>query len=131
MQNDRSKRRGNKIIKDLREDFVQVIEKALEGCKLIPRHYQMRAALKAIYYKRMIAEHCTSSGKSLTMALYIHYLKTKYPEKKFLVLVPRLDLIEQLTENFLEFNIKPEELDMELFKQLLQILGINKKEYHQ
>jgi len=91
----------------LKEEFVEVTNKMLDSvkCDLSPRYYQWRAALKAYYYKRMIVEHCTSSGKSLTIAILINYILYKNPKFKILVLVPRLDLVEQMTEDYATYGI--------------------------
>lgn len=89
---------------ELKEDFIKVTSE-LE-CPYVPRYYQMRGAVKSIYLKRCINEHCTGSGKSLTIALTINYLMNKFPDYKFLVLVPRLDLVEQLTEDMITYGIK-------------------------
>lgn len=93
----------------LKEDFVEVTNNMLNsvGCDLSPRYYQWRAALKAYYYKRMIVEHCTSAGKSLTIAILINYILQKHPQFKILVLVPRLDLVEQMTEDYTKYGIDP------------------------
>lgn len=91
---------------ELREDFIKVTSD-LE-CPFVPRYYQLRGAIKSIYLKRCINEHCTGSGKSLTIALTINYLMTKFPDYKFLVLVPRLDLVEQLSEDIISYGIKKE-----------------------
>lgn len=88
---------------DLKEDFTKVISEL--NCPFVPRYYQMRAAVKSVYLKRCINEHCTGSGKSLTIALTIFYLMNKFPNYKFLVLVPRLDLVEQLSEDMISYGI--------------------------
>lgn len=88
---------------DLKEDFINVTSQM--NIPFTPRYYQMRGAVKSIYLKRCINEHCTGSGKSLTIALTINYLMSKFPEYKFLVLVPRLDLVEQLSEEFINYGI--------------------------
>lgn len=93
----------------LKEEFVVATNNMLDAvkCDLSPRYYQWRAALKAYYYKRMIVEHCTSSGKSLTIAILINYIITKNPNFKILVLVPRIDLVEQMTEDYTKAGIDP------------------------
>jgi superfamily II DNA or RNA helicase len=78
------------------------------NCPIAPRYYQWRAAIKSCYHKRMIVEHCTGAGKSLTIAIIINYLLYKNPNFKILVLVPRLDLVEQMVEGNAEYGIKKE-----------------------
>lgn len=89
---------------DFREEFITITSETL-NCPFIPRDYQIKGAVKSVYYKRGICEHCTSSGKSLTIAMVINYLIQKKEPHKILVLVPRKDLVEQLTENFIEYGI--------------------------
>lgn len=76
--------------------------------KFIPYVYQTRGALKSLYHKRAIMEHCTSSGKSLTIFLVVNYLLKYNPNHKILILVPKLDLVEQITENLIEFGLPPD-----------------------
>lgn len=93
----------------MKEEFVLATNKMLDSvkCDLSPRYYQWRAALKAYYFKRMIVEHCTGAGKSLTIAILINYILTKHPNFKILVLVPRIDLVEQMTEDYTAAGINP------------------------
>jgi superfamily II DNA or RNA helicase len=92
----------------LKEEFVKIVSQL--DCPLVPRYYQLRGAVKSIYLKRCINEHCTGSGKTLTMALVCHFLMNKFPDFKFLILVPRLDLVEQFTEDFISYGIPAEML---------------------
>lgn len=93
---------------ELKTEFLKFVDEELE-CEFAPYFYQLRGALKALYHKRAIIEHCTSSGKSFTIALVIMFLLKKYPNFKILIMVPKIDLVEQLVENFVEFGI-PEDL---------------------
>ena len=101
----------NKIFdkNNIKEDFLSVIEETIE-CEFAPYFYQLRGALKALYHQRAIVEHCTSSGKSYTLSLIISYLLKKFPEFKILVVVPKIDLVEQLTEEFTNTYGLPEDL---------------------
>jgi superfamily II DNA or RNA helicase len=94
-------------IKTLKEDFVNITNNMLQSVNsdISPRYYQWRAALKAFYYKRMIIEHCTSSGKSLTITMLINLILYKHPNFKILVLVPRLDLVEQMSEDYAAYGL--------------------------
>jgi superfamily II DNA or RNA helicase len=70
-----------------------------------PRSYQLRGALKSCYYKRGICEHVTSSGKSFTIALSVHHLLKENPQHKVLILVPRIDLVEQFVEELENYGM--------------------------
>lgn len=92
---------------DFKEEFIAVTSETL-NCPFPPHSHQIRGSVKAAYHKRAICEHCTSSGKSLCIAMIINYLMQQVKPHKVLVLVPRKDLIEQLTENFIEYGIPPD-----------------------
>ena len=70
-----------------------------------PRSYQLRGALKSSFYKRGICEHVTSSGKSFTICLTIHHLLQDNPDHRVIILVPKIDLVEQFVENLEEYGI--------------------------
>lgn len=89
---------------DFRDEFINITSDTLNS-PFPPRKHQLRGAVKAAYYKRAICEHCTSSGKSFSIAMVINYLMQKPEPYKVLVLVPRKDLVEQLSENFIEYGI--------------------------
>lgn len=88
---------------DLVNDFMIATSETINP-NYVPYVYQTRGALKSIYHKRAILEHCTSSGKSLTIFLVINHLLKYKSDHKILVLVPKLDLVEQITENLIEFG---------------------------
>jgi superfamily II DNA or RNA helicase len=95
-------------IDDFKKDFIDITNKTMTN--MDPYFYQIRGAMKALYKKRAICEHATGSGKSYTICLVCNYLLHKNPKNKILILVPKLDLIEQLTEEFTERYGLPEDL---------------------
>ena len=99
-----------KLEKPSKEMFAKLKDKFLEvviemKCPYAPYAHQMKGALKAIFHKRAIIEHCTSSGKSLTQALVVNFILNSKTEHKILILVPRVDLVNQLAEDFKEYGI--------------------------
>lgn len=86
------------------EDFIDVTTSWMTE-KFIPYKHQLEGAMKALKYKRGILEHATSSGKSLTMSMMIMYSLIKKNNKKILVLVPNLSLIEQLSSDFIKYGV--------------------------
>lgn len=94
---------------DFKEEFINLTSETLD-CPFNPRYYQLRGAVKSLYYKRAICEHCTGAGKSLSIALVCNYLMNQEKKHKVLILVPRRDLIEQLTEDFIEYGLPPDML---------------------
>jgi hypothetical protein len=89
---------------DLKQDFFKITEATLNS-SMVPYTHQFRGALKSLYFGRGICEHVTSSGKSLTISLTVNYLYQKNKESKILILVPKLDLIEQFAENLATYGI--------------------------
>lgn len=89
---------------ELKRDFFKVTEETLNS-NMVPYVHQFRGALKSLYFGRGICEHVTSSGKSLTISLTVNYLYQKDKNSKILILVPKLDLIEQFAENLVTYGI--------------------------
>jgi superfamily II DNA or RNA helicase len=96
---------------EYKEEYYKITNDMLTSVNsdVSPRYYQWRATLKAYYNKRMIVEHCTGSGKSLSITMLINFILHKHKDFKILVLVPRIDLVEQMTEDYIGFGI-PKEL---------------------
>jgi superfamily II DNA or RNA helicase len=86
----------------LKKDFIEYTDQTLTT--LDPYRYQWRGSIKALYHKRAICEHGTGSGKSYTITMIVNYLRHKNINHKFLILVPKLDLIEQFYDNMIEFG---------------------------
>lgn len=87
----------NKIIQDP-EEFLRNTKLPFEL-----KDYQKKYFLDCIKYKRLICESPTSSGKS-----FIMYLLCKYFNKKTLIIVPTVDLIFQLKNNFESYGYEEE-----------------------
>lgn len=97
----------HKDTNELKQDFFKVTEATLNS-SMVPYLHQFRGALKSLYFTRGICEHVTSSGKSLTISLIVNYLYQKDKNSKILILVPKLDLIEQFSENLVTYGISSE-----------------------
>lgn len=65
-----------------------------------PWEHQIDAFVKAIRYGRTISIMATSAGKSLT----IYFLSRYYSHKKQLIIVPTVNLVNQLASDFKEYN---------------------------
>jgi hypothetical protein len=90
-------------IGQLKRDFVEYTDRTLTV--LDPYIYQWRGALKALYHKRGICEHGTGSGKSYTITMVVNYLRYKNINHKFLIMVPKLDLVEQFSEDMVKYGL--------------------------
>lgn len=75
------------------------------------RDYQLAAVIAAIQETRLTIESPTGSGKSLIIWLIIDYLMIRQTGK-FLVIVPTLDLVSQMKEDFISYSTMPIEEDI-------------------
>ena len=76
------------------EDFVKKIAPAME-----PRDYQMDAFIKGVRERRSLLLSPTGSGKS-----FIIYLLTRYYAKRTLIIVPTVNLVNQLSSDFADYG---------------------------
>ena len=100
---DEGYQKGYTNVSELKKDFVEFTDRTLTT--LDPYAYQWRGALKALYHKRGICEHGTGSGKSYTITMVVNYLRYKNINHKFLIMVPKLDLVEQFYEDMIKYGI--------------------------
>ena len=77
--------------------------KEIEDCKHTIRDYQESAVEFALERKRCILLSPTASGKSFLLYTILKHLK-----KKTLLIVPRVDLVEQMANDFIDYNPKSE-----------------------
>lgn len=78
------------------------------GEPMSPRDYQFESAFRALKYKYCTQELATSAGKTIIFYVYLCYLKFKKqisPKKKALIVVPKVSLLNQTYEAFMnEYN---------------------------
>lgn len=89
---------------------------SLEECKefiihlnspVKPRDYQIKGITKAIRYRRMVMLSPTSSGKSFISYCIMRYILNKGLDwgKKILIIVPTVNLVEQLYGDFESYGM--------------------------
>jgi superfamily II DNA or RNA helicase len=100
---DESYSKGFTDVAALKKEFIEFTDRTLTT--LDPYVYQWRGAIKALYHKRGICEHGTGSGKSYTITMVVNFLRYKDINHKFLIMVPKLDLVEQFTEDMVKYGI--------------------------
>jgi len=69
-----------------------------------PRDYQETAFLYGVNDRRNLLLSATSSGKSLLIYLLLHYFLMKQEVKKCLVVVPTINLVNQLFTDFEDYS---------------------------
>jgi len=72
--------------------------------KIKPYAYQIEAAYKIIRYGLSTSEIATSAGKTLICFLVFAWMKEKMGIDKFLMVVPKTNLVTQGLEDFQDYN---------------------------
>jgi len=72
-----------------------------QSLKFKPRDYQLKALLYALREKRCLLVSPTASGKSLI----IHLLAQWYKDQQILIVVPKIDLVNQMTKDFMDYDL--------------------------
>lgn len=92
---------------EVMNDFslVEAQDFAASVTSLKPRDYQILGFTKAIRYKRVVLVSPTASGKSLMMYLIYKYLARE--GKRGLIVVPNVNLVEQLYSDFQSYGENP------------------------
>jgi len=81
-------------------------DKDPEGQVFTPYDHQIESIYKILKYKFGLIEVATAGGKSLIFAsLLFYYLKNINPNAKFLLIVPSISLVNQMFDDFLDYNI--------------------------
>jgi len=75
-----------------------------KGDDFIPRKYQVDTAYAILTNKISVSELTTAAGKSLIIFICIVYFQETGLGKKFLMIVPSIDLVIQAYEDFNEYN---------------------------
>lgn len=82
----------------LLDSFSEAIQKA---CGLTPRDYQRKILELSLKLKRSSFRAATGAGKSLAMYMIVRFfMKIINKDMKFLILVPNINLVNQLYRNF-------------------------------
>lgn len=85
------------------EKVIKFATKLLK-CKYTPYDHQIYAVQQMIYQKKMIAIAATSSGKSYSAFLFFNLLKYLDDNFKFLLIVPTVQLVRQMSDDFCEYG---------------------------
>jgi superfamily II DNA or RNA helicase len=99
-------RNDNKITTDAVRKFVQDFLQVRVGGKQVEAHdHQVNAIHHAIERERCLLLSPTGSGKSLIIyALLRYYLDKIHKNKKVLIIVPTVSLVEQMISDFTDYS---------------------------
>ncbi len=98
------------------EWFTNIVKQFLKDRDDIEiRDYQIKTAYDILKNRYCLGELATSAGKTLILFMTLLYHRAKNPDKKILIVVPSVDLVQQSIdeilfydrENKLKFNIQP------------------------
>ena len=86
-----------------REGFERALECIFPtDCDYYPRDYQEEAIYRALTNKRGVLQLATGSGKSLVQYALVRYMIAE--NKKVILVVPSISLVEQMYSDFKEYN---------------------------
>ena len=93
------------------EEFTAVVlphftGRKLKGKDLAPRPYQIEAAWNFVRFRYSVADLATNAGKTLIVFIVILYLKKTNQLNNFLMIVPKVGLVDQGAEDFFDYGIK-------------------------
>lgn len=97
------------ITPDITYENVEAYANSLElrdqyGESIDTYDFQLDAVFRGVKYQRRLFLSPTSSGKSLIIYLIIRLLLQIDPDHKFLLVVPRVGLVEQLHNDFKDYS---------------------------
>ena len=87
------------------EEFREWVEDFFfDHPKFKPYYYQVDAAYAGLKYRRCMLQLATGAGKTLIAFMMMAWLMTHTDKKKFMMVVPSIDLVIQPTAEFNEYN---------------------------
>lgn len=89
-------------VKKFINDFFKGYQ--IKGADFEVRDYQTRCAISILKNRYCNIAVATSGGKTLIYSLVLFYLLSKYPKKKFLLIVPSKTLVTQFYNDIQAFN---------------------------
>lgn len=88
------------------EYIRKFVKEKLKQTIMVPRDYQCLAIREMVYHRRLTIESATGSGKSfiiwVALCLIMHHYKSLM--NKILIMVPNVQLVNQLVANFNEYS---------------------------
>lgn len=95
--------------------------------KITPYDYQLFTVTEALRKRRALFLSSTSSGKSLILYLTCRLLLMMKISKRILIIVPRVDLVNQLSSDFLEYSHDDSNFDSSYIHKIYSGQDKNKK----
>lgn len=86
------------------DDFKEWCDDFFKDIEERPRYYQIDAAYAGLKYRRCMLQLATGAGKTEIAFMMIAWLMTHRNMKKFMMVVPKIDLVIQPTAEFMKYN---------------------------
>ena len=112
----------NTIIKSEIEDFLKTLNVTIKGNPIQYEDHQVETIYKALKYKFCQQELATSSGKTLVSFGFFAYCKLVKKYKQCLMIVPKIGLLSQGINDFLDYGRHSS------FKPRMDFVGDGQKE---
>lgn len=84
--------------------FIDEIILSSDGKKITPHEHQINSLIESVLTKRKVLLSATSSGKSISIYLYIRWLLDNEPGRQILLIVPSVQLVYQLYKDFEDYS---------------------------
>lgn len=98
------------------DEWVADMKLSSKGEDITPHDYQSEIVKDFIKHRRVTALAATSAGKSLSIYLCVRYaLMNIEDDEKILILVPSINLVNQLYADFEDYSKKDKDFDTNLF----------------
>lgn len=96
---------GDQTLESTEDWFTNVLKPTTdEGTPLEIRDYQMESIQKSLKFKRVLLESATNSGKSSVIYAILSWLFEHEKINAALIVVPTIDLVEQMYSDFDEYS---------------------------
>jgi superfamily II DNA or RNA helicase len=114
--------------KQYEEEYIKEwLENNSEQLQYNPYDHQLKAFVEALKYKKRLIKSPTGSGKAFIISLLWHFYKSHHKKIKTLIIVPAVQLLNQLEEEIkMHF---PETKFLKIGGDNMTVFGINKDEY--
>lgn len=100
------------------KDFIDSLDLTSKGKRIEVRDYQYEAVHKAIRNPKITLISPTSSGKSLIIYCLLQWMLDKNPDSRIALIVPNVQLVEQMYSDFLDYSAINEMPVHKIFQRL-------------
>lgn len=95
------------IIPEYTEEFIDnEFKEIIKNMPFVPYDYQLQAAKESVLHKKHLIKAATGSGKSCIIYMIISFLKKQ--QLKGALIVPNINLLEQMYNDFKDYNATDE-----------------------